>query len=200
MKFFALAAQFGALIVSGTAIAAFSGAFVTPTSAQESGIAQVVFDTFVERCTAVLSDPDAAVAAAEVSETAEGAVTGDKALLRYSELLKLSEFTTGFLTAMRTRLPEGTESNCGVSITFLPAADGTVPFPELLDLAGAKAETILGAPATRSGGETREDGEIGHMILWSTGGGPNGPILSLIQYPKKPKIVYLGIVIPSSTN
>lgn len=200
MKFFTPAAQFGALIVSGVTIAALSFALVTPTSAEESGIAGVVLDTFVDRCTAFLSDPEAAVAAADASESAEGAVTGDKALLRYSELLKLSEFTRGFLTAMRTRLPEGTESNCGVSITFLPAADGTVPFPELLDLVEEKAESILGAPATRRGGETVEDGEIGHMILWSTGGGPNGAILSLIQYPKKPKIVYLGIVIPSPSN
>lgn len=163
-------------------------------------MAQLGLDTFVERCTAILSDPEAAVAAADDSETAEGTMTGDGALLRYSEQLKLTEYTTGFLYATRTRLPAGTESSCGVSLTFLPAADGTIPFPELLDLVGAKAASILGAPATLRGGKTLEDGKLGHMFLWSTGDSPDDPMLYLTEYPSPHKIVQLGITLPSSTN
>lgn len=200
MKYSTRAAQFGAQILSGAAIAAASTALLTPAAAQEPGVAQLGLDTFVERCTAILSDPEAAVAAAVGSETVEGTVTGDGVLLRYSEQLKLTEYTTGFLYTTRTRLPEGTESSCGVSITFLPAADGTVPFPELLDLVEARAASILGAPATLRGGETLEDGKLGHMFLWSTGDSPNDPMLYLTQYPTHPKIVQLGITLPSSTN
>ncbi|TAG27774.1 MAG: hypothetical protein EAZ40_03945, partial [Rhodobacterales bacterium] len=97
MKYSTPAAQFGAQILKGAAIAASSTALLTPATAQESGVAQLGLDTFVERCTAILSDPEAAVAAADGSETAEGTVTGDGVLLRYSEQLKLTEYTTGFL-------------------------------------------------------------------------------------------------------
>lgn len=200
MNFITSAANLCAPLPKCAAIAAVSIAFGTPSKAQESGVAQLVLDTFAERCADILSNPEAAVAAAVHSDTAGGAVTGDGTLLRYEELPKLTEYTTGFLYATRTRLPSGTESSCGMSITFLPAGDGTIPFPELLDLVGTRAASILGAPATLRGGETTEDGELGHMFLWSTGDSPGDPMLYLTQYPKPPKIVQLGITVPAPTN
>jgi hypothetical protein len=162
---------------------AFALALASPAIAQEPLTAQGMLDTFTSRCQAIAANPEAAIAAATGSDMALGGVTPDQALLQYRESLDFTPEQFVSIYFIRRQLPGGSISYCGLMVSLMGAPADPVAFPELEGLVDAAAEGILGAKATRHGGEMVQSGKFGRMLLWVAGDTPGDPTLILTQAP-----------------
>jgi hypothetical protein len=153
----------------------------TPAFAQETLTSQALLEILKTKCQAIAADPEAALSAAFGGDGADsGAITPDKAIIRFQEVLTLPDARFGSLFFIRTQLPGGSRSSCAVNVNF-EAAETPIALPDLADLVAAEAEALLGAPVTRHGGDVLQSGEVGRLLLWTTGDAPEDPSISLTQ-------------------
>jgi hypothetical protein len=174
-------------------------ALSTRALAQNTLSGEVLFDTFAERCKAIDADPEAAFRPDHDTNDgfANGTVTRDKAILEYTEYPNLpGDVVYASLFYYRLQFPGGTSSNCVLSVTL--KSPGT-PFalPEMADLVKARAENFLGGPVTQLGGDVIQDGQLGRILVWTAGGSPHDPSLSLTNWESE---VFLSAQLPPAAN
>lgn len=164
---------FGAAI--GAALALLPG----PSAAQDAG---ALLGLFAQRCAAIAADPRAAANAAPDSGGV-GAMTSDGAVASITETLALPDpDLLATLSFVQLATAGGAQHSCGLSIFARSGAADGLLMPEMADLLEARAAEILGGPAARAGGPVSSAGEVGQLLLWSTGEGfPPAATLALTQ-------------------
>jgi hypothetical protein len=170
-------------MIRATALA-LALALASPAIAQEPLTAQGLLDTFTSRCKAIAANPEAAIVAAYGSETALGGTTPDRVFLQYREFINLSPEQFVSIYYIRRQLPGGSVGYCGLMASLMGDPVEPVAFPELEGLVDAAAEGILGAKATKQGGDMMQNGKFGRTLLWVTGDKPTDPTLILTQAPE----------------
>ncbi len=156
-------------------------ALASQAHAEDALTAQSVLDTFKTYCAEITANPEAAVVAALTGDgSTSGAVTTDQSILQYQQGLTLPGARFATLIFLRNKTPGGTANYCALTVNLAEAVK-PLPFPTLADLITASADALLGAPATKSGGDVAQHGEVGQLLRWTVGDTPVGPNITFTQ-------------------
>lgn len=157
--------------------AALAVLLIQPVAAQEADVAAELWAAFAAECSMVVASPDGALAGAYLHENGVAARTPDGALATVTRSLLDGNAS---LNAWIMTANGGRSISCAVTwFDRSGAAEATMS--DIVDLAAAGAEDLLGGPPEAFGGPIAAANETGEMRLWTLPGFPAPMSLNVMQ-------------------